>query len=73
MKKKLRRSEESKVIFGVLGGLATYFEQDPVLYRVLAITFLIFTGIFPGLLLYLAAWLVMPKQPPQDFDYEVVE
>ncbi len=73
MKKKLEREEEQAVIAGVLSGLAEYFNQDPVLFRILAIVFLIVTGVFPGLLLYIVAWVVMPKQKKKSFDYEVVE
>lgn len=73
MKKKLERDEEKAVVGGVLSGLANYFQQDPVLFRVTAITFLILTGIFPGLLLYLAAWMIMPKHNRKSVDYEVVE
>lgn len=73
MDKKLEREEERAVVAGVLSGLAKYFGQDPVLFRVLAIFFLILTGIFPGLLFYLAAWIVMPKRKDQPVDYEVVE
>ena len=73
MKKKLERDEEKSVVSGVLAGLANYFDQDPVLFRVLAIMFLILTGIFPGLFIYLAAWMVMPKKDGDrvDVDYEV--
>ena len=76
MKKKLTRNQEKAVVSGVLAGLADYFDHDPVLYRVIAITFLILTGIFPGLLLYLGAWLVMPKRVDsavRDVEYTVVE
>ena len=73
MKKKLERDEEKAVVGGVLYGLAKYFGQDPVLFRVLAITFLILTGIFPGILIYIAAWLIIPKQDKHRVDYEVVE
>lgn len=73
MKKALEREEEKAIVAGVLAGLAEYFEQDPVLFRILAIVFLILTGIFPGLLIYLAAWIVMPKRKGQRVDYEVVE
>lgn len=73
MKKKLRRSEENKIVSGVLGGLAQYYEHDPTLYRILAITFLLVTGIFPGLFMYLAGVLLMPKQSTESVDYEVVE
>jgi phage shock protein C len=70
-KKRLARDQEKAVIAGVLSGMANYFDQDPVLFRVAAIVFLILTGFFPGVLLYLAAWVIMPKEKPQDFDYEV--
>lgn len=71
-KKRLRRDEEQAVVAGVLAGLADYFKQDPVLFRLIAIVFLLLTGIFPGLLLYIAAWIVMPKGGRR-VDYEVVE
>ncbi|MCA9359805.1 PspC domain-containing protein [Candidatus Kaiserbacteria bacterium] len=73
MRKKLERDEEKAVVGGVLSGLANYFNQDPVLFRIAAITFLILTGIFPGLILYIAAWIVMPKNGPIRVDYEVKE
>lgn len=74
-KKRLRRDEEQAVVAGVLSGLAEYFNQDPVLFRIAAITLLILTGIFPGVLLYLGAWIVMPKQGNASMhaDYEVTE
>ncbi len=73
-KKRLKRDEEQAVIAGVLSGLANYFKQDPALFRIAAITLLILTGVFPGLLLYLGAWVVMPKAKAdkhQHADYEV--
>lgn len=73
MRKKLERDEEKAVVGGVLSGLANYFNQDPVLFRIAAITFLIITGVFPGLILYIAAWIVMPKNGPLRVDYEVKE
>jgi phage shock protein C len=71
MKKKLTRDMNQAVIGGVLAGLAQYFNQDPVLFRILAIIFLLLTGVFPGVLIYLVAWIVMPAGT--HFDYEVVE
>ncbi len=73
MSKKLEREQEKAVVAGVLAGLAEYFDQDPVLFRILAIVFLVLTGIFPGLLFYIAAWIVMPKSRGHKVDYEVVE
>jgi phage shock protein C len=73
-KKRLERDQERAVISGVLSGLANYFEQDPVLFRIIAIIFLVITGVFPGLLFYVAAWILMPKQDTRPkVDYEVVE
>tara|TARA_B100000508_G_scaffold67978_1_gene53048 strand:+ start:13648 stop:13866 length:219 start_codon:yes stop_codon:yes gene_type:complete len=72
MKRKLERDTEKAVVSGVLSGLAEYFNQDPVLFRVFAIAFLILTGVFPGVLLYLGAWVMMPKKGTR-VDYEVVE
>lgn len=74
MKKQLEIDQEKAVVSGVIAGLASYFDQDPVLFRVAAVTFLILTGVFPGIILYLAAWIMMPKrrQAPLDVDYEVV-
>ena len=71
MKNKLERDEEKAVVSGVLAGMAEYFGQDPVLFRVVAISFLILTGFFPGFLLYLAAWIAMPKRSAKRADYEV--
>jgi phage shock protein C len=73
MKKRLERDQERAVVSGVLAGLADYFNQDPVLFRVLAIAFLLLTGIFPGLLVYLAAWVIMPRRRAADVEYTVVE
>lgn len=75
MKKRLKREQEGAVLSGVLSGLAKYFDQDPVLFRVAAVTFLILTGVFPGIILYIAAWIMMPKETagPVDVEYEVVE
>lgn len=73
-KKKLERRQENKMIAGVLSGLANYFDGDSSLFRIVAIIFLILTGVFPILLMYITAWLIMPMHDPNDdkFDYEIV-
>jgi len=45
MSKKLYREEDGAMVVGVVAGLANYFKQDPNLFRVLAILFLVLTGI----------------------------
>jgi phage shock protein C len=71
--KKLEREHEGAVIAGVLAGLARYFEQDPVLFRIIAIVFLILTGIFPGAFIYFIAWLIMPKRKEGSVEYTIIE
>lgn len=73
MKKKLKRDEEQALVSGVLAGMANYWNQDPVLFRLAAVVFLILTGFFPGILLYLGAWIVMPSDKTSDVDYEIVD
>ncbi len=60
MEKKLTKSID-KMLAGVCGGIAEYFNLDPTMVR-LAYAFLtIFSAGFPGVLLYIVAMLVMPQ------------
>lgn len=59
--KKLARGKDRKVL-GVCSGIGEYLGIDPVLIRVLWILVLVFTGIFPGLLVYLLMAWVMPER-----------
>lgn len=60
--KRLYRSESDKKILGVCGGLADYFEVDPVLVRVIYTFFTIITGVFPGIFAYfILAWIMPTK------------
>jgi len=56
--KRLYRSRKNRVIGGVCGGLANYFEVDVVVIRILFILFALIKGI--GLLIYLVALVVVP-------------
>lgn len=58
--KRLYRSNKDKVIGGVCGGVAEYFNIDPVIVRVIW-TVLAFAGI--GILAYIIAWIIVPKNP----------
>ena len=60
--KKLYRSESDKRIAGVCGGIAEYFEVDATIIRI-AFLILLLPGGFPGLLLYLILWIVVPLKP----------
>ncbi|MBA4506212.1 PspC domain-containing protein [Corynebacterium sanguinis] len=59
-RKRLTRSITDRWIAGVCGGVANYFNIDPVLVRIIFIV-LILAGILPGVLLYIAAWIIMPE------------
>ncbi|MBC9226194.1 PspC domain-containing protein [Aeromicrobium sp. 636] len=59
----LRRSNDEKMIAGVASGLARTFDIDPVIVR---IAFVVLTLIgFSGPLLYLAGWLLIPREGAQ--------
>jgi len=58
--KKLLRSND-RWIAGVCGGIAEYFDWDPALVRLLYILLSVFSAGFPGTLIYIILWIVMPK------------
>ena len=62
--KKFYRETEGKVIAGVCAGLATYFNMDVDIVRVLAILFILFTGT-TALIAYIIVALVVPERPVQ--------
>ena len=72
--KKLVRSS-NKVLAGVCGGIAEYFDLDITLVRVIYVCLSFFSAAFPGLLLYIILMLLMPEGGPNDNiqDAEVVE
>ena len=64
MNKRLYRSSVNKVIGGVCGGLGEYFAVDPVFVRVIAVLLALATEGF-GIIAYLIAWIIIPKQEEQ--------
>lgn len=60
MNRKFYRSSTDQKIGGVCGGLAEYFDIDPLLVR---IAFLVlFFGFGTGLLAYIILWILAPKR-----------
>ena len=59
--KKLYRNRVDRMIGGVAGGLAEYFNIDPTLVRVLFAVSIAFSGV--GILAYIILWIVVPEQP----------
>jgi len=58
---RLTRDIQNKKIAGVCAGFAKYLDVDVVLVRVIWVAVAICTG-GVGLLAYLAAWIIMPKE-----------
>ena len=61
MSKRLTRSVNDRIFAGVCGGLAEYFDFDPVLVRI-AYAFLTLFTAFSGLIFYIVLWIVMPEK-----------
>jgi phage shock protein C len=57
----LRRSRTNRQIAGVVGGLAEYFRIDATLLRVIYVVGSIISAAFPGVLVYLLLWLLIPE------------
>lgn len=57
--RRLYKSKTNKIIAGVCGGLAEYFDVDTVIMRVLFVLLAFFGG--SGFILYIACWIIMPK------------
>lgn len=55
----LQRSDSDSVVAGVCGGIAQHYRIDPLLVRVAAVIIALSSGV--GLVLYGAAWLLLPR------------
>jgi phage shock protein C len=60
--KKLVRSSDDRMLFGVAGGLAVYLNIDPVLVRLFFVLLTLSTGYAP--IIYLLLALLMPEDLP---------
>ena len=57
----LKRSSNNTMIAGVCGGIAEWLGWDPTLVRLAYVLASIVSVAFPGLLVYLLLWFLMPK------------
>jgi phage shock protein C len=62
MNTQFTRSRDDKMIAGVCGGLARYFNIDTTIVRLLFVLAVFLGGASP--LIYLVLWLVMPEDKP---------
>lgn len=56
------RSRTDRKIAGVCGGLGEMLDVDPNFIRIAFILLLVMTGIFPMVIAYVAAWLLVPYE-----------
>jgi len=61
-RKPLRRSRTNRMVAGVVGGLSEWLGIDPTLGRVLYVIGSILSAAFPGALVYVVLWVVMPEE-----------
>jgi len=57
----LHRSRSDRILGGVCGGIAEWLGWSPGLVRVGYVVLSILSAAFPGILVYLVLWLVMPR------------
>ncbi len=76
MEKRLYRSRSDRMIWGVCGGLAKYFDIDPTIVRIIAVLSVLVSGV--GILAYIILTIVIPLEgskaaEPKDTIRENVE
>lgn len=59
--RRITRSKTDRMIAGVCGGIAAYLGVDPTLVRVGYVLLSFLSAAFPGLLLYVILWAVIPE------------
>jgi phage shock protein PspC (stress-responsive transcriptional regulator) len=58
----LKRSQSNRMVAGVCGGFAEWLDWNPTTFRVLYVIVSLLSAAFPGILVYLVLWLVMPQE-----------
>jgi phage shock protein C len=67
--RRLYKSKNNRMISGVMGGIAEYFNVDPTIVRILYFLFSAFSAAFPGIIVYIILALVIPEKPSRS-DYD---
>ena len=58
----LSRSRDDRLLAGVIGGIARRFGWNSTLLRILFVILSIASAAFPGIVVYLILWLLMPDE-----------
>jgi len=59
----LYRSRRDAIIGGVCGGIAEWLGWRPLYVRVLYVLISVLSAAFPGVIVYIVLWIVIPKVP----------
>ena len=59
----LYRSRRHQMIAGVCGGIAEWLGWSPTWVRLLYVVISVLSIAFPGIIVYVILWVVMPKAP----------
>ena len=62
MAKKLYRSSKQRMIAGICGGLAEYFDMDVNIMRLLFVAVSLLSVLFPMVIFYIIAWIIVPEE-----------
>lgn len=62
MAKKLYRSSKQRMIAGICGGLAEYFDMDVNIMRLLFVAISLLSVLFPMVIFYIIAWVIVPEK-----------
>jgi len=63
MSKPLMRVRQGALIAGVCGGIAKWLGLDPTIVRVLYAALTLLSAAFPGIIIYILLWILMPREP----------
>lgn len=59
--RRLYRSRTQRMLGGVCGGIADYFNIDVTLVRIIAVASILLPG--PSIIAYIVAWIIVPEEP----------
>lgn len=62
MDRPFTRSRSDRMIAGVMGGIARRFGWSPTVLRLVFVLVSIASAAFPGIVVYLILWLLMPLE-----------
>ncbi|BBN98260.1 PspC domain-containing protein [Sporolactobacillus terrae] len=62
MQKRLYKSSDNRMLTGVLGGIGEFFHVDPTLVRLGFVVLALVTVVFPCLIGYFIAYLIIPER-----------